>query len=125
MPLPDYVKIYEFGLIGFALTDFILPYRKLIVVDALKGIGRPGEIFKFDLLKDPPVFYKSMLSTHDFGIIELLDVVKMLYPENLPKEVLLFGAEAAITDQYGTTLSPQLNKALFGIREIILEELKL
>ncbi len=122
-PLPDYIEVCEFGLMGFSLADYILPYQKLILVDALKGIGKPGEIFRFDLLKKPPVFCRSMLSAHDFGIIELLDMVKALNSENLPKQVLLFGVEAEIMDQYGTTLSPQLEKALLRMKKIVLEEL--
>jgi len=121
--LPNNVELRELGLIGFSQFDSLLSCRKLIVADALKGVGRPGQIFRFDLLNDPPVFSKTMLSAHDFGIMELLDAVRVLCPENLPEEAVLFGAEAKITDQYGTALSPQLNTAIFRVRAMILEEI--
>lgn len=121
--LPENVQIFEFGGTGFFQTDIILPYRKLIVADALKGLGMPGEIFRFDLLENPCLPYcKTMVSSHDFGIMELLDMVRTLRPENLPKQAILFGAEADITDRYGTTLSPRVDKALSGVKEMIIEE---
>ena len=123
MPLPNNVELREFGLIGFSQFDSVLPCRKLIVADVLKGVGKPGEIFKFDLLNDPPVFCKTILSVHDFGIMELLDMFRVLCPENFPEEAILFGVEAKIMDQYSTMLSPQLNTALFRVRKMVLEEL--
>ena len=46
-------------------------------------------------------------------------------PEKLPKEVVLWGVEAAVTEEYGTELSPKVAKALVEIKQGLFKELGL
>jgi hydrogenase maturation protease len=124
LSLPEDVEIYETALMGFNQIEYIRPYRKLLIIDAVKGLGAPGDIFKLDLINSPPAFQKAMLSAHDIGVLDMLELVRVLSPENLPKEVILIGVEAADTMTYGTDLSPMSAAALPVVKSMVLEEIQ-
>ncbi len=47
--LPENVEVEDFGSGVFALLNKIEQYEKIIVVDAIKREGNPGEIYNFEL----------------------------------------------------------------------------
>jgi hydrogenase maturation protease len=122
---PLTVELHQFGTLGLSLIDHIEPYRKLFILDAMTNMGRPGDIFRLDLLDNPDLFCKSVISGHDFGVMEVLEIVRRLYPEKLPREVVLWGVEAEVLDEYGTTLSPKVAQALVEVEENVLNEIEL
>lgn len=123
--LPPLVELHQFGTLGLSLIDHIQPYRKLFILDATINMGQPGDIFRFDLLDNADLFFKTVVSGHDFGVMEVLEVVRRLCPEKLPREVVLWGVEAEVLDEYGTSLSSKVEQALVEVKENVLNEIEL
>lgn len=122
--LSGYLELFNFGAVGLGILDYILPYRKLIIVDALQGTGKPGDISKFDLsVSHQLLLTRDIISAHDLGIIESIEIVKRLYPERQPGAIILIGVEALAIDKQVTSLSPQLKKALPIVKQMVFQEL--
>jgi hydrogenase maturation protease len=70
MDLPEGVEVYEGGTDGFRLMSVVTGADRLIVVDAVKGGGEPGSIYRFEVNDAPsmPDSYKT--SVHQIGILE-------------------------------------------------------
>ncbi|MFP4315915.1 MAG: hydrogenase maturation protease [Desulfovibrionales bacterium] len=85
------VELFDSGSAGLALLDCIRGQDLLMVVDACKHGGPSGEItiremdFISDLTHGP--------SVHQIGPLETLVVARHLYPERLPRRVLLVMVE--------------------------------
>ncbi len=91
---------------------------KVIIVDAVKGGGRPGEIYRFDI-EDVALENRPFLSLHDMGLVDSLRLVKMLHPVS---EVVVVGVEPKEID-WGLELSAELQEKMPQIVDAVLEEL--
>jgi len=91
---------------------------KLIVVDAAKGGGTPGEVYRFKL-DDMALEWKSFLSLHEIGLVDNLLLMKLLH--NIG-ETIIIGIEPKEID-WGLELSPELQEKIPQIVEVILAEL--
>ena len=81
---------------------------KLIVVDAVKGGGKPGSIYRFS--PDDLAFKRASYSTlHQLGLIEGLRMMKLL--GKCPDRVILLGIEPKEID-WGLDISPELEEIL-------------
>ncbi|MGE5341029.1 MAG: hydrogenase maturation protease [Candidatus Omnitrophota bacterium] len=126
MDFPDHVFLYPCGIQGLALSESIDAFRKLIIVDALSGFGDPGGIFRFDLLNDNlSELSRSAISAHDIGIIDTIEIVKRLYPERLPRSVILIGVEAGTINTTDISLSPSVGMVLPAVKGMISREISM
>ena len=91
---------------------------KLIVVDAVKGGGMPGQIYKFTL-DDVSMEQKPLLSLHDFDWVNNLMIMKHLKELG---ETIVIGIEPKDIE-WGLELSPELQEKIPRIIELILTEL--
>lgn len=120
MDLPAGVKVVEGGTDGFRLMNVVTEADRLIVVDAVKGGGAPGSIYRFDI-KDAPTYpdvYKT--SVHQIGILEVIHLSELV---GKTPETTIIGVEPKSLDM-GMELSPELKAKLPRIIELILEEIK-
>lgn len=82
---PD-VELCDIGSGGLAILDHLHGQDLLLVVDAKVG-GTPGEVVVvIPDLDTPPT---SEASVHQIGPVEALCVAKHLFPEKMPRRVLL------------------------------------
>ena len=92
---------------------------KLILVDAVKGGGNPGSIYRFhpdDIVSEE----KYMLSAHQIG---LLDGRRMLeYSGFKPDSIVIIGVEPKEIG-WGLELSTELNEKLPQIVKVVMDEL--
>ena len=66
------------GTDGLALIDLISSYKKVTIIDAVNMQMPPGTIKRFKP-KDAKIHVKSdVLSTHGFGLVEVLDLLVQL-----------------------------------------------
>lgn len=91
---------------------------KLIIVDAVKGGGEPGTIYRFGMERlgggDG-----VLLSPHQLSLWEDLRLMEL---ENTkPKEVVIFGVEPEKID-WGLELSPKLEEKLPQLVRLVLRE---
>ena len=72
--LPENVSVVEGGTDGFRLLNVITEADRLIVIDAVRGEGEPGSIYRFDIddVKRCPSGFKT--SVHQIGILEVIDL---------------------------------------------------
>lgn len=92
---------------------------KLIIVDAVKGGGRPGCIYRFT---PTDIEFKkgSITSLHQVGLEEGLRMMKFL--GNYPKSVIIIGVEPDEID-WGLNISPKLEKKIPQIIHLLEQEI--
>jgi len=120
IPPPD-VKLIDGGTCPDAL-HFLDDADKLIIVDAVKGGGRPGQIYRFHL-DDITLEQKPFLSLHDVGLVDNLMLMQLWHPDFIGiGEAVVIGVEPGEID-WGLELSPELREKMSQIIDAILAEL--
>jgi len=117
--LPADVELLDGGTAGFSLVDFITQASKVVIVDAVKAGGRPGDIYCFGL-EDFETEDSPKTSLHDITLKDVFAMAKKLGP--LPK-IRIIGIEPKSID-YGTELSAEISRLLPKIAELALKEMQ-
>ncbi|MCD6390995.1 MAG: hydrogenase maturation protease [Dehalococcoidia bacterium] len=91
---------------------------KLIIVDAVKGGGPPGQIYRFNI-EDIALEPKPFLSLHDMGLVDNLMLMKLWHSIG---ETVIIGVEPKEIE-WGLELSPELQDKIPQIIDAILAEL--
>jgi hydrogenase maturation protease len=99
IPLTD-VKIIDGGTCPDVL-QFVEDADKLVIVDAVKGGGTPGQIYRFHL-EDITLEQKLFLSLHDVGLVNNLILMQLWH--NIGEAVII-GVEPREIN-WGLELSP-------------------
>jgi hydrogenase maturation protease len=119
--LPPEVEVIDGGVNSFAVWAFVQPACQIIMVDAMRGGGQPGDIYRLtaqDLEATAPS--RQSLSVHDFSLLDSLNMAKQL--GELPP-VTIYGIEPADLS-LGMELSPQVASAVDQVIIKIIKELK-
>jgi hydrogenase maturation protease len=115
MSLPN-VEVIEGGTCADAV-QLLEDGDKLVIVDAVKGGGMPGQIYRFHL-DDVTLEQKPFLSLHDMSLLDSLILMKQGH--NIGEAVII-GVEPRELD-WGLELSPELQEKIPGIIDAILSE---
>ena len=116
IPLPD-VKIIDGGTCP-DVVQFLEDADKLVIVDAVKGGGMPGQIYRFHL-EDITLEQKPFLSLHDVGLVDSLMLMQLWHKTG---EAVVIGVEPRDIN-WGLELSPELQEKMPQIIDAILSEL--
>jgi len=116
IPLPD-VKIIDGGTFPDVLQLFE-DADKLVIVDAVKGGGMPGQIYRFHP-EDITLEQKPLLSLHDMSLVDSLKLMQLWH--NIGEAVII-GVEPREIN-WGLELSPELQEKMPQIIDAILAEL--
>jgi hydrogenase maturation protease len=116
IPLPD-VEIVDGGTCLDVLQIFE-DADKLVIVDAVKGGGTPGQIYRFHL-EDITPEQKPLLSLHDMCLVDSLKLMRLWH--NIDKAVII-GVEPEEIG-WGLELSSKLQERMPQIIDAILSEL--
>jgi hydrogenase maturation protease len=116
IPLPD-VKIIDGGTCPDAL-QLLEDVDKLVIVDAVKGGGMPGQIYRFHL-EDITLEPKPFLSLHDVSLVDSLKLTQLWH--NIDEAVII-GVEPGEIG-WGLELSSKLQERMPQIIDAILSEL--
>jgi hydrogenase maturation protease len=81
------VELCDIGAASLALLDHLDAQELLIVVDACIFGGDPGEVVTCEPDLDQEIVRET--SVHQIGPVEALIVARHLFPEKLPRRVLL------------------------------------
>jgi hydrogenase maturation protease len=120
IPLTD-VQIIDGGTCPDVL-QFLEDTDKLIIVDAVKGGGTPGQIYRFHL-EDITLEQKPCLSLHDVGLMESSKLMQVCHPDFIGiSEAVIIGVEPKEIN-WGLELSPELQGKMPQIIDTILAEL--
>ncbi len=116
IPLPD-VKIIDGGTCP-DIWQFIEDTDKLVIIDAVKGGGMPGQVYRFHL-EDITLEQKPLLSMHDMGLVDNLMLMQLW--RNIGETVII-GVEPKDIN-WGLELSPELQDKMSQIIDTVLSEL--
>jgi len=118
LELPEDVRVYDGGTSGIAILNFLDGVEKAIIVDAVRGGGEPGTVYKFGI--EEALNRKQMLSLHDIDFVMAYRVSKDIL--NLTENVIIIGIEPERIEK-GLEISEKVEKAIPKALKIILEEL--
>jgi hydrogenase maturation protease len=120
--LPPTVEVLDAGTALFDVLGEMSRYCRVILVDAMRGDGPAGSIYRLDHgsgLADESG-HGTATSLHQWGVVETLRAARALGLE--PPDLTVFGIEPA-TLAPGTELSPEVERAARRIVSILFEEL--
>ncbi|AGK62201.1 hydrogenase maturation protease [Archaeoglobus sulfaticallidus PM70-1] len=121
LELPDYVEVYDGATLGIALLNLLSDSDKAVIVDAVFGGGKPGDIYRFSLYEILDTPLKNLISAHDIDFVTAFKMGKDLL--NLPQNIVVVGIEPKTIEE-GMELSDEVKKAIPKAIEIILEEIR-
>jgi hydrogenase maturation protease len=116
IPLPG-VEIIDGGTCPDVL-QLLEDADKLVIVDAVRGGGTPGQIYRFHP-EDMTLEQKPLLSLHDMSLVDSLKLMQLWH--NIDEAVII-GVEPKEIN-WGLELSPELQEKMPQIIETILAEL--
>jgi hydrogenase maturation protease len=116
---PPNVSVFEGGTDGFRLIDIITGADRLIVVDAVKGGGDPGSLYRFDIddVTHSPSGFKT--SVHQIGILEVINLSELIGKK--PRTTII-GVEPKSLDM-GMELTPEIRAKMPRILDLVQEEI--
>lgn len=118
---PDGVSLLDAGTPGPDLVDHLVGLEGVIVVDAVRSVGVPGELRllrRDELLALPP---SARVSPHDPDLQQALLTAELA--GGGPEEVLLVGVVPARVE-LGTGLSPEVEGVLPLVETVVVAELR-
>jgi len=101
----------------FALLDDDV--NRLIIVDALRGGGRPGDIYRLDL-REENIADGPAASLHGMGVLDSLKLMRQLGQQ--PPQVAVIGIEPADVS-HGLQLSPVIEAMVPAIIRAVESEI--
>ena len=119
MELPEHIELLDMGTSTMDLISHLEGVKKLIVIDAMKTGGTPGEIYRCkpeDLMPKE----EEPISLHEMGLLETLTTAKQM---GMEIDTVIIGVEPQVID-WGLELSAEVKKKIPAIIEAVLEETK-
>lgn len=118
--VPEGVELMDGGTSGLDLLTPFSRADKVIVIDAVKGGGEPGAVYRFAADEVDPE-RMPLTSMHQLNLHEVLAVAKSL--GELPPEVVVYGVEPK-SIEVDLELSPEVAARLDKVCELVLQEIK-
>jgi hydrogenase maturation protease len=120
MPLPG-VEVIDGGTCPDVL-QFLEDVDKLVIVDAVRGGGTPGQIYRFHP-HDITLEQQPLLSLHDMSLMDNLKLMQLWRPDSIGiDEAVIIGVEPGDIG-WGLELSSKLQEKMPQIIDAILSEL--
>ncbi len=116
--LPEHVRTLDGGTLGMALLPFLEGVSDLLILDAVRWGGRPGELVRLDG-EEVRQYFSQKVSLHEMGIAELLQNAQLL--GLYPQRVVVWGIQPETID-VGLDLSPAVAGHLDDLLGKALEE---
>lgn len=118
---PD-INLIDGGTLGLDLLYFLEDTKNLIVIDAIIGTKKPGEIYRFEGEEIRKHYLKNKLSAHEIGFSEVLALLDLM-GKSIPGKMVLIGAQPKSFD-VSLEMSEELSKALDNIVDLTIKEIE-
>lgn len=125
MGYPEGVDLIDAGTAFFTIAPELSNhnYKKLFIIDAVKGGGKPGTLYRFTMDEvdrgiGPGTW---LLSLHEIGVMEALKLERLM--GRLPGEIIFYGIEPEVI-KLSMELSPVVRKNLRALARRLLGEIR-
>jgi len=118
MAFPPQVRVVEGGTDGFGLMHILLEADRLILVDAIRGGGPPGSIYRFEIEDCPPFPDTYKTSVHQISILEVINLSGLI---GSPPRTTIIGVEPKCLEM-GMDLSPEIQAKIPRVIQLVHEE---
>jgi hydrogenase maturation protease len=115
--LPKKINLLDLGTNGFALVDLAQQYSKIIIIDAVNMQSQPGDFRIFSLAEAKIKIKSDALSTHGFGLSEVLKLLETLA---IKPDLKIVGIQPQDIS-FGQGLSNEVNHKI----PLVLKEIKI
>lgn len=116
---PENVLLVDGGVLGINLLGVISKPDHLIVVDAIRNHGKPGDLYRLEG-SEIPERIRAKNSLHQVDFLEALTLCQAL--EKVPETVIL-GVEPEDIETLSTELTPTIQSRVDPIIDRVLDEL--
>jgi hydrogenase maturation protease len=120
MDLPPRVHVVEGGTDGFGLINVILEADRLFLVDAVRGGGNPGSVYRFDIEDCPAEADIFKTSPHQISILEVINLSSLI--GSTPRTTII-GVEPKSLEM-GMVLSAEVEAKIPRVIKLIMEEVE-
>jgi hydrogenase maturation protease len=120
MNMPPEVRVVEGGTDGFGLVNVITEADRMILIDAVKGGGQPGSIYRFEIEDCPPYPDIFKTSVHQISILEVINLSSLI--GSTPRTTII-GIEPVCMEM-GMELSPAVEARVPRVIQMIKEEVE-
>ena len=117
---PENVLLVDGGVLGINLLGVISKPKHLIVVDAIRNKGNPGDLYRLEGDAIPERI-RAKNSLHQVDFLEALTLCQAL--DKVPETVIL-GVEPADIDTQSLELTPAIQSCVDPMIDMILDEIK-
>jgi hydrogenase maturation protease len=112
------IDCVEGGIGGMGLIPLMEGFDRIIIVDAMTGFGKRGDVQVF---RSPPPSHLFPLSLHDIGIVETLAVAREL---GIATDVIIVGIEGGAIEEFSDQLDDAVRRAIPVAARIVLDEIQ-
>jgi hydrogenase maturation protease len=116
--LSDNIDFRE-GISGLDIFGAVTGYNRVIIVDAIKGGGEPGTIYKLSLKDFADKQTLHAFSTHDIDFLTMLEFGKSIFPEKIPEDIIIIAIEADDITTISEKCTPKVEKAIQEAVDVI------
>jgi len=113
------IDLLDGGTDGLGLIEYLKDYKKVVIIDAVEMKLKPGTIKVFTPEEAVININSDALSTHGFGIAELIKLAKGL---DINPELIIVGIQPESID-YGEDLTTPVSSVLNNLIELVLIQL--
>ena len=117
---PENVSVVDGGVLGLNLLGIIAEADHLIVVDAVRNQGAPGDFYRLTG-EAIPERVRAKNSLHQIDFLETLTLCQAV--DEVPETVVL-GVEPEDIDSLGVELTPTIKERIEPAIQMVLDELK-
>lgn len=119
--LPEGIRLLDVGVLGMDVLAWTRPDEPVVILDAVRGPGEPGTLYRFDLDEiaapaEPP------LSAHELGVADVLAAARLM---GRPLRGTLLGVEPSRVEAFTAGLSPPVAAALSALQAAAIREAEL
>ena len=119
LELPEGVEVHDGATSGIAILNFLEGVDRAIIVDAVKGGGEPGTVYRFKI--EEALENNEMISLHDIDFTLAYRVTRDII--DLPEDIVVIGVEPEKIEN-SLELSEKVSNAIPEVLNKILEELR-
>ncbi|RQD75499.1 MAG: hydrogenase maturation protease [Candidatus Syntrophonatronum acetioxidans] len=121
LDLPENVELLDGGTAALDLIPYLKGRNKLIIVDCIDTQDPPGTIYRLSPEDLENIKTFTISSMHQIGLAETIKLSKLLGNNS---DIVIIGVAPKNYNQYRIEISPELNKVVPKIIDIIFKEMK-